>query len=42
MSLLTLTFNKKTIIGTIDILQTFAKQLGLNEEMVFDKIIMMR
>lgn len=38
----TLAFNEGIIIGTIDILQTFAKQLGFNKEMFCDKMIIMR
>lgn len=38
----TLAFNKKTIVGTIDVLQTIANQLGLTKEMVSNKMIMMR
>ncbi len=29
-------------MGIIDVLQTFAKQLGHSKEMVCDKVIMMR
>ncbi len=42
MSLPTLAFNEGTIMGTIDVLQTFAKQLDFSEEMVCNKVIMMR
>ena len=40
--LLTLAFNEGTIMGTIDIFQTIATQLGLTDEMVSNKVIMMR
>ena len=42
MPLPTLTFNERTIMGTIDVLTTFAERLGLSEEMVCNKIIMIR
>ncbi len=42
MPLSTLAFNEGTIMGTIDVLQTFAERLGLSEEMICDKVIMMR
>ena len=38
----TLAFNEGTIVGTIDVLQTIANRLGLIDEMVSDKVIMMR
>lgn len=40
--LLTLAFNKKIVMGTIDILCTFVIQLNLSNKMVYNKVIMMR
>lgn len=39
---LTPAFNEVIIMGTIDILQTFAEPIDLTEEMVDKKVIMMR
>lgn len=38
MSLPTLTFNKKIIIGIIDILCTFTTQLGLSKKIFYNKV----
>lgn len=38
----TLAFNKGTIIGNIDVLQTIATQLSLTNEIVTNKIMIMR
>lgn len=37
-----LVFNEGTIIGTIDILRIISMQLGLTNEMVLNKVVMMR
>lgn len=39
ISLSTLVFNEETIIGTIDILQTIINWLGLIDEIVSNKVI---
>lgn len=38
----TLTFNKRTIIETIDVLQAIAIRFGLIDKIVSNKVVMMR
>lgn len=42
LPLSTTTFNEGTIVGIIDVLQTIINRLGLTNEMISDKVIMMR
>lgn len=42
MTLPTLAFNKRTIMGTIDTLCTFVIQLDLRKKIIYIKIIMIR
>ncbi len=38
----TLAFNKRTIVGTIDVLQTIAICLDLTDKMLNNKVVIMR